>query len=315
MATAESTRAGWPSCSRAPSIASAFMTVASIPIESARARSMPLSAPCRPRKKLPPPTTTATCTLRSAAAFRSSAMRATVGALSPNGSGPISASPESLTTTRLNRGLAVVLMKAPLRTDSQAPKLDTPPRDQPRGLTARKKRQGTKKAALTAASILAGPLGLFRRFFDPFAQREPYEPGYGDRRADRLLGLLHRLGDALGGIVDVSLIEQANLLAKGLEARLDDLLDHLRGFARVLVGEHRALACNRRRVEPGGIERDRAGGGDMHRDLPAERGQSVAAPLRLESDDDADPAEPVSDLTVHVVADRALGHPEALRPA
>ena len=33
MATAESTRAGWPICSSAPSIASAFITVASMPIE------------------------------------------------------------------------------------------------------------------------------------------------------------------------------------------------------------------------------------------------------------------------------------------
>ncbi len=38
-------------------------------------------------------------------------------------------------------------------------------------------------------------------------------------------------------------------------------------------------------------------------------------PFELETHDDADPAEPVGDLTVHVVADRALGHPEALRPA
>ncbi len=35
-------------------------------------------------------------------------MRATVGAWRPNGSGPISASPESFTTTRLNRGFNVM---------------------------------------------------------------------------------------------------------------------------------------------------------------------------------------------------------------
>ncbi len=76
------------------------MTVASMPIESARARSMPLSAPCRPRKKLPPPTTTATSTPSAAVAARSAAMRWTVPWSSPWVRPPMSASPDSFTTTR-----------------------------------------------------------------------------------------------------------------------------------------------------------------------------------------------------------------------
>ena len=47
-------------------------------------------------------------------------MRTTVGAFSPNVSGPIRASPESLTTTRLNRGFDV--MAAPsTRIDLRVP--------------------------------------------------------------------------------------------------------------------------------------------------------------------------------------------------
>ena len=83
-------------------MASAFITVASMPIESARARSIPLLAPWIPRKKFPPPTTTASSAPVSTASTRSDAMRATVGACRPCASGPVSASPDSLTTTRLN---------------------------------------------------------------------------------------------------------------------------------------------------------------------------------------------------------------------
>ena len=51
------------------------MTVASMPIESARARSIPFVAPWMPRKKLPPPTTTAISTPASDADTRSAAIR------------------------------------------------------------------------------------------------------------------------------------------------------------------------------------------------------------------------------------------------
>ena len=42
-------------------MASAFMTVAMMPMWSAETRSMPLAAPARPRKMLPPPMTSASC--------------------------------------------------------------------------------------------------------------------------------------------------------------------------------------------------------------------------------------------------------------
>src|SRR5271166_2190538 len=245
MATAESTRAAWPIFSSAPSIASAFMTVASIPIESARARSMPLSAPWSPRKKLPPPTTTATCTPSSAAAFRSPAIRRMVGACSPCVSGPISASPESLTTTRLNKGFWVfvvigALLEPPIALPAAAP---SPVRQF----------FAIKKAARGPLREFARPSGLFRRLLDAFAQCVADKAGDGDWRADGFLGLFDRLSDGLGGIVDISLIEEANLLIEGLQPRFDNLLEHVRRFAGVLLGQHRALARNRRRVEPGGV--------------------------------------------------------------
>src|ERR1700676_1218570 len=59
ICTAESTRVGWPWCSRASCRARALMTVPSIPMASEVARSMPAPAPVVPRQMLPPPTITA----------------------------------------------------------------------------------------------------------------------------------------------------------------------------------------------------------------------------------------------------------------
>src|SRR5205807_5691216 len=75
--------------------------VASIPMLSAVARSIPREAPFRPRKMLPPPTTMAICTLRaSTASATSSARRFTTTASMPE---PMeesaNASPESLSST------------------------------------------------------------------------------------------------------------------------------------------------------------------------------------------------------------------------
>src|SRR5579863_441357 len=299
MATAESTRAGWPACSSAPSIASAFITVASMPIESARARSMPLSAPSSPRKKLPPPTTTATCTPSLAAALRSPARRRMVGACRPWESGPIRASPESLTTTRLNSGCGAFAMTAP-----------------PVNRAARRRAiLRHKKAAPRAASWIARPSGLFYRFLDAFAERVADESLDRDRTADRPFGLPDRLGDGLGRIMDVRLIEEADLPVEGLEAGFDNLLDDVRGLAGVLLDEHRALALNGRRIDPGGVERDGTCRGDMHRHLPPERAELCPIARGFERDDDSDPAEPVGDRAVHIMADRALGDFEALRAA
>jgi hypothetical protein len=65
MLTAVWTCAGMPALTRASFNARAFITVASMPIESAVARSMPDRAPVAPRNRLPPPTTMPTCTPRA----------------------------------------------------------------------------------------------------------------------------------------------------------------------------------------------------------------------------------------------------------
>src|SRR5215469_14137839 len=61
---------------------------------------MPLAAPARPRKILPPPITMQIWVPASAASFTSAAMRSTVAISMPNAPSPISASPETLSSTR-----------------------------------------------------------------------------------------------------------------------------------------------------------------------------------------------------------------------
>src|SRR5581483_1812069 len=99
------TRVGWPTSSRASWRARALMTVASIPMLSAVARSIPREAPFSPRKMLPPPTTMAIWTLRaSTASATSSASRLTTTASMPE---PMeesaNASPESFSSTLPHR--------------------------------------------------------------------------------------------------------------------------------------------------------------------------------------------------------------------
>ena len=80
---ADCTRVETPLFSSAACMASAFITVASMPIESAWARSMPDAAPETPRKMLPPPITMQTSTPRSTTPFTSSAMRRHTAVSSP----------------------------------------------------------------------------------------------------------------------------------------------------------------------------------------------------------------------------------------
>ena len=79
---------------------SAFITVASMPIESAVGRDRLLPDIFTPRRMLPPPTTTPSVTPALRAAIRSVAMRSMVGWWMPKPSGPDSASPDTLTMTR-----------------------------------------------------------------------------------------------------------------------------------------------------------------------------------------------------------------------
>ena len=80
---ADCTRVATPQRSSAFCRASAFMMVASMPMLSACARSMPEAATFTPRKMLPPPTTRQTCTPSPTTSDTSAAMRFTVGPSRP----------------------------------------------------------------------------------------------------------------------------------------------------------------------------------------------------------------------------------------
>src|ERR1700746_663602 len=84
--------------------------------------------------------------------------------------------------------------------------------------------------------------------------------------ADLTLSFLHGLRYRLAGVVDEGLLEQADFLVESLQARFDDLLDHVLRLAllAILVGEHVLLALDDFRVEARRIECLRIGGGDVH---------------------------------------------------
>src|ERR1700722_17718386 len=87
---------------------------------------------------------------------------------------------------------------------------------------------------------------------DAFAKRKADEARDFDRSADLAFGLLDRLGDGLLALFDrVALLQQANFLVEGLEARLDDLLDHVGGLAFGLGGEHTFFTLDGGSIEPG----------------------------------------------------------------
>src|SRR6266513_661828 len=101
MLSADCTRAFKPACRMASCRASAFMMVASIPMSSAVARSIPAAPGATPRKILPPPITTAISSPSAATWAISPTMRSIVARLIPKESSPIRASPLSLSRMRL----------------------------------------------------------------------------------------------------------------------------------------------------------------------------------------------------------------------
>jgi hypothetical protein len=116
-----------------------------------------------------------------------------------------------------------------------------------------------------------GEIGFL--LLDSLAESIAHKSGDLHRRADLALSFLHRLGDRLAGfVVDEGLLQQADFLVVGLQAGLDDLLDHVLGLAllAILVGQHVLFALDDGGIEPGRIERLRIGRGDMHRELAAE---------------------------------------------
>src|SRR5262245_59613257 len=72
---------------------------------------MPAAPSATPRKMLPPPITAPISTPSEATVATSSTIISIVWRLMPNGSSPISASPESLSRTRLYFGCDIVLAR------------------------------------------------------------------------------------------------------------------------------------------------------------------------------------------------------------
>ena len=107
------TLAGTPICSSTSQSANAFITVASIPMWSARLLSMlPL---LRPRQKFPPPTTMASSTPSSVHFLMLSQIFVATSKSIPMPFSPASASPESLSKMRLylssNTITPIILLK------------------------------------------------------------------------------------------------------------------------------------------------------------------------------------------------------------
>src|SRR5580698_2901432 len=77
---------------------------------------------------------------------------------------------------------------------------------------------------------------------DSLAESIAHKSGNLHRRADLALGFLEHLRDRLAVVLAVhrSLLQQADLLVEGLQARLDDLLDHILRLAllAVFVGQY-----------------------------------------------------------------------------
>src|SRR5262245_28056562 len=198
-------RAAMPAFSMAVSSASAFMTVARMPIMSPVTRGIPVADILTPRTMLPPPTTTAIATPSCRAATKSAAMRSSVGRWMPKLSEPMSASPEPFTTTRRNTGVVIA-----------APAIYRPRR----GLrlvchgwgigTDKHRSLRFAQGSDLTPEIIIGPV-------DALTQRVAHEACDLDRAADLALGFPDGLGHALVRFVDEGLIEQAYLLVEGLE--------------------------------------------------------------------------------------------------
>src|SRR6185295_1474098 len=80
---------------------------------------------------------------------------------------------------------------------------------------------------------------------DTFAKLIPHEPRDLDWGAEACLRLFQGLGDGLGGIVNIDLIEQTSFPGKTLQAGLDDLLHDVGRSAGVLLRQDCLLALQR----------------------------------------------------------------------
>src|SRR5215475_495124 len=140
-----------------------------------------------------------------------------------------------------------------------------------------------------------GKVAILR--FDAFTKPEANVAGDLDRGADFTLGFLERLRHALLVVMHIDLLKQSHFLVKGLEARLDDLLDHVSRFTLLLelVGEYVLLALDHRRIERLRVRRR-----DVHGEETAKRGEFVGLARGFQADENTDTSQTVSNCAVHV---------------
>ena len=122
-------------------------------------------------------------------------------------------------------------------------------------------------------------------------------PACGDDVGDRGLVVDHE-----------QLAQQGIFLAELGHRAFDHLLDDVGRLAAFLglLDRDRALALDQRGVEALGVERQRVGGGDVHRNLLAERLQRLGRGRALKRDQHADLAHARRDRIVDIADHRAL---------
>src|SRR5690606_4314807 len=137
--------------------------------------------------------------------------------------------------------------------------------------------QGRRNDPAPSGYSVAGRRGDLRGkvrlvLFYTLAEGEADEAGELYGGAELLAGRLDRLLDGLVRVEHERLLQEGDLLVELAQPALDHLFDdvlRLAGFAG-LLREDGALALDHRRVEVVDAERQRAGRGNVHGDLPAE---------------------------------------------
>src|SRR5512134_2538538 len=197
---------------------------------------MPPAPSATPRKILPPPMTIATSTPSFTTAPMSATIASTVVRLIPNASSPMSASPDSFSSTLRYAALSPADMRPP---------------------------------AFRSAAC-RGNRGHFGReirllLLDAFTDNVEHE--VVDLRAPGLQQLLDRLLAVFR--LHEDLAQQRDLLQEFLHGALGDLVEHRLWLARLarLLDRDAALGIEQHGRHAGGIERLGLAGRDVHRDV------------------------------------------------
>src|SRR4051794_17869490 len=212
---------------------------------------MPAWLSSAPRKKLPPPMTTATCVPLATASANCSAIPRTMSASTPT-LPPPKVSPESLSSTRWYP-LPSAGWKAVGADSGGVVSVNASSLARIGCLILPHERTAPLPGRERGRSSCAGPSGL--------ADLEAGEPLHGQA------GVVGNLLDRALGLGDRRLLEQDEVLVEGVDPTLDDLGDRLLGLALLLRGllGDAALGLDRlgRHLVAGEVARAR--GGDVHR--------------------------------------------------